>query len=222
GGDLGHLALHLGLALALGVVEGGDDQVLDHAGVLGLEQRRIDADRAHLALAGQGDGDHAAARAALDHQLGQFGLHGLHLRLHLAGGLHHAHDVFHSSSSSCGGGSPSGSAAASSRTVTLTSFAPGNVSIMALTSGSSWAAAVASCWRCSFSCRLVSPSGGRVGTITSQRSPVQFCRRADSVAMMPGSAPSASATSMRPFSKEIGRIWLSSASLTSTSRLAAA
>src|SRR5690606_9149548 len=103
-------------------------------------------------LARKRDHDHAAAGAAFDHEIGKFGLQGLHLALHLAGGLHHTHDVFHSSSSSGGGGGRSGStAAASSRTFTLTTLAPGNVSRMALTSGSSCAAAWAACWRCSTS-----------------------------------------------------------------------
>ena len=46
-----HLFLHRGLRLAPRIVEGGDQQVLQHFALLGLHQRWIDPDRLHFHLA---------------------------------------------------------------------------------------------------------------------------------------------------------------------------
>src|SRR5690606_9326740 len=157
-----------------------------------------DLQAAQLALAGHGDGDEAAAGAAFDEEVADVLLELLHLGLHALQVLHHAHDVFHSSSSSSSGsgGSSSSAAAGGSRTVILETRAPGKVSRMARTSGSSCAAWRSASWRRISSSRTVGTSSVVVPTLTIQLRPVHCLRRAESVWMMPGSAPSARATSM--------------------------
>ena len=61
-GDLLHLGLRGGLGLALGVLEGGDDQVLQDLGFLRLDQARVDLQAPRLQLAVELDLDEPAAR----------------------------------------------------------------------------------------------------------------------------------------------------------------
>src|SRR3546814_16717902 len=59
---------------ALGVVVRRDHQVLHHLGLFRLQQRGLDLEAPHLALAVQRDRDHAAAGDALDLDGGELGL----------------------------------------------------------------------------------------------------------------------------------------------------
>src|SRR3546814_2751984 len=144
----------------LGVVESGGDQVLQEHGLVRDEERRIDLDLPKVALAAQGDGDHAATRRAVDLQFGKPLLHLAHLGLHLLGLLHHLPEILHACSSSMksfsAGGAPSVSAsppessaaksptsstarpsgwAVESRGTTLNTAAPGQTVFTALTRG---------------------------------------------------------------------------------------
>ena len=65
-GHLPHLDGDQALRAADALVDGGDDQVLDHLDVLRVEQRRLDANADHLELAVDRGRDHAAAGAGLD------------------------------------------------------------------------------------------------------------------------------------------------------------
>ena len=70
------------------VVEGGPQQILEHARVLGIHRLRVDAHPADL-LAGELDLDGAAARRTLDHRQRQLLLGLRQLGLHLLDLLHH-------------------------------------------------------------------------------------------------------------------------------------
>src|SRR6266700_1341683 len=70
------------------VVERCPEQVLQHAGVVGVDRGRVDGHAADL-LAGEGDLDRPAAGAALHDRLGQLGLRLCELGLHLLDLLHH-------------------------------------------------------------------------------------------------------------------------------------
>src|SRR6476620_10385093 len=69
-GQRTHRALHrLGgelLRLLHRLVEGGGDQIFEHADILGVDDAGIDLDRLHFQTAGHLDGDHAAAGRSLD------------------------------------------------------------------------------------------------------------------------------------------------------------
>src|SRR3954454_10964173 len=99
-----HLARRLFVGLAMGVVQGGDDEILQHHDVLFRDDLGIDRDRLHLLRAVHADGDHAAARVAFDaggrHVLLQALLHLLRL-------LHHVLDVHISSTSRISAGKTS-------------------------------------------------------------------------------------------------------------------
>src|SRR3990172_993575 len=99
---LGHLGLHFGLALRLGVAARRHDQVLQDLRLLRLQEARIDAHAPHLALAVHGDHDQAAARPALDHECRKLLLYFLDAVLHIFDLLHHAHQVVHEISLSLG------------------------------------------------------------------------------------------------------------------------
>ena len=64
---------------------------------LGLDQLLVDAHALHVALGGQRDRHHAAARGALDRDLVELGLHLLHLRLQLRRLLHQPEEISHRS-----------------------------------------------------------------------------------------------------------------------------
>ena len=61
-----HLLLNLLVGFAVRVVDGGDDQVLQHLDVVFRDHLGIDLERLHLLRAVDDDGDHAAAGVALD------------------------------------------------------------------------------------------------------------------------------------------------------------
>src|SRR5262245_32059771 len=50
-GNLAHFGLHGCFGLGLGVLEGGDDQVLEHLGFLRLDEARIDLEPSGIELA---------------------------------------------------------------------------------------------------------------------------------------------------------------------------
>src|SRR6185503_2703471 len=87
-----HVAIQLFLGLALRVVDGGKDQVLQHLDVFFRNHFGIDLEALDLFVAVDDDCHHAAARRGLDAQFGHLLLQAL-LRL-----LHHLIDV-HSISS---------------------------------------------------------------------------------------------------------------------------
>src|SRR4051812_14934694 len=64
--DLAHLLLHQLLRLEDGLVDGRDDQILQHADVARVDALRVDLEAAQLEAAGHRRRDHAAARAGLD------------------------------------------------------------------------------------------------------------------------------------------------------------
>ena len=65
-----HLLRHLLVGLAVRVVDGGDDQILQHLDVFLRDDLGIDLQRLHLLGAVDDDRDHAAAGVAFDSQLG--------------------------------------------------------------------------------------------------------------------------------------------------------
>ena len=81
-----HLLRHLLVGLAVRVVDGRDDQVLQHLDVVLRDDLGIDLERLQLLRAVDDDGDHAAAGGGLDAQLGHLLLQAL---LHLLRLLHH-------------------------------------------------------------------------------------------------------------------------------------
>ena len=80
-GERFHFLFHHLLDLGLSVIVRGHDQVLEDLRLLGLEQRGIDLDMRHVALAAERDCHHAAARAAFDHGALKLGLHVSHAAL---------------------------------------------------------------------------------------------------------------------------------------------
>src|SRR5262245_55893004 len=92
-GDLLHLRLARSFGLALGVLERSDDQVLQHLGLVGLDEARVDLERASLELAVERHPDQAPTRLAYNLEVGEVLLHLLHAALNLLGLLHHFHEV---------------------------------------------------------------------------------------------------------------------------------
>src|SRR5260221_1404973 len=183
-GDLRHLLGDMRLDARLRLVEGGDDEVLEHLDLVGIEQRLVELPLAQIALAADRHLAQPAAggtghldRLELRLHLGNLGLHLLRL-------LHHLPEILHATSSpslissvpSCSAsGAPtaapdSGSKRASSRTASI--LAPREGSSTARTIGCSaaslrrWRARCSACSR-----RLGSPSSR--DTLTTQRAPVQ-------------------------------------------------
>src|SRR6185503_10058412 len=94
GGKSTHFFLYRRFRLLGSVVEGGDQEVLQHFAV--RHERRIDAHAAHLVLAGHGHLHHARARLALHFQGTELFLQALHVFLHHLRLLHHLADIaFH-------------------------------------------------------------------------------------------------------------------------------
>src|SRR5258707_400523 len=132
----------------LRLVEGGDDEVLHHLDLVGIEQRLVELDLAQIALSA--DRHPAPPAAGGPGHLDRLGLrlHPGHLGLHLLRLLHHLPEILHATSSpslmsslpSCSAsGAPAapdgGLRGASSRTASI--FAPGKVSSTARTIGCS-------------------------------------------------------------------------------------
>src|SRR5579862_3790533 len=93
-GQRAHFFLHGRLHLARGIIEGGDQQVLQHFPV--RRKRRIDAHAARLVLAGHCNFHHSRAGLAFDLQRAQLLLHAAHVLLHHLRLLHHLSDIaFH-------------------------------------------------------------------------------------------------------------------------------
>src|SRR5712692_1439656 len=150
----------------LGLVEGGDDEVLEYLDLGGVEQRGVELDLAQIALAADCHPDQPAARGAGHLDRLELSLHLGHLGLHLLRLLHHLAKILHATSSPSVISSPSvpivgapggASSGVSSRTASI--VAPGKVSSTARTIGCS-AAALRNCRaRCSTcSRRLGSPA----------------------------------------------------------------
>src|SRR5688500_18699915 len=88
--EAGHRLSELLVDLAVGVVDGGDDQILQHLHVVFRHNLRVDRDRQQLFGAVDDDRDHAAAGGRFDAQLSHLLLQ---LLLHLLGLLHHGLDI---------------------------------------------------------------------------------------------------------------------------------
>src|SRR5205807_6775270 len=93
--------------LPMRVVQGCDDQILQHLDIFSGDDLGIDLQRLHLLGAVDDNGDHAAAGVALDAQIGHLLLQAL---LHLLRLLHHLLDVHISSTSRISAGKTSRSA----------------------------------------------------------------------------------------------------------------
>src|SRR5438067_8812453 len=102
-----HRLRQLLIGLALRVVDGGDDQILQHLDVVSGDHLGIDLERLNLFGAVHHDGDHAAAGIALDLELRHLLLQTL---LHLLRLLHHLLNVHISSTSRISAGKTSRSA----------------------------------------------------------------------------------------------------------------
>src|SRR5215203_3168972 len=106
-----HQAAHLRgeffLDLAVGVVDRGEDHVLQHLDVLFRHHLGVDLQRLQLLVAVDDDRDHAAAGGRLDAEFGHLLLKAL---LHLLRLLHHLLDVHISSTSRISAGKTSSSA----------------------------------------------------------------------------------------------------------------
>src|SRR5215469_17469210 len=130
---------------ALGVVERGDDEVFEHFDLVGIDDRLIELDLLHVALAAERHRHHAAAGNAGNFDCGETFLHLLHARLHLLRLFQHLAEIVHRKSSPSIGSSvitvfsaassvsPAGASMAFSRTASI--LAPGKVSSTARTSG---------------------------------------------------------------------------------------
>src|SRR3954469_22206132 len=81
-GDRPHLLLGELLGRPERVVDGRDDQVLEHVDVLGIDGRRVDREPDELLLPGHGRLDDPAARGALDGGRLELGLDARHVLLH--------------------------------------------------------------------------------------------------------------------------------------------
>src|SRR5919201_746790 len=97
GGDRLHLRRRHLLRLLHRLVDGGDDQVLQHLRVAG--RLGVDAHRDQLLRAGRDDRDRASARRRLDGLRLELLLNFLHPVLHLLDLAQHLHGVFHSDTS---------------------------------------------------------------------------------------------------------------------------
>src|SRR5690242_3697616 len=196
----------MALDALLGVVEGGEHEILQHFALVGIDERLVDLDLAHVALAGERHLHQPAARGAGHLHLVEARLHLGHLGLHLLRLLHHLAEILHRESSpslrssalSAASAEASGSADPSSRTASMR--APGNASSTARTNG---------CWAASFRSdrSRASASSRKVGApsaldmLTTQRMPVHSPKSLPSLLARSRGAPSAGRNSMRPGSK---------------------
>src|SRR5437879_6780997 len=91
----------------LRLVEGGDDEVLEHLDLVGVDQRLVELDAAQIALAADRHLDQPAAGGAGHLDRLELRLHFGHLRLHLLRLLHHLPEILHATSSPSPISSPS-------------------------------------------------------------------------------------------------------------------
>src|SRR5258706_1967107 len=113
----------MGLDARPRLVEGGDDEVLEHLDLVGIDERLVDLDLAQIALAADRHLDQPAARGAGHLDGLELRLHLGHLGLHLLRLLHHLAEILHATSSPSPGTSPVMSSpplgSASSRTASM-------------------------------------------------------------------------------------------------------
>src|SRR5713101_4894697 len=205
-GELAHLLGNMALDALLGVIESGEDEVFQHLDLVGVGERFVDLDLAHIALAGQRDLHQAAAGGAGHLHLIETRLHLGHLGLHLLRLLHHLAEILHRKSSpslrssalSGGSASAAGSGAPSSRTASMR--APGKVSSTARTNGCCAASFRSERARTSACSRKVgAPSSPDM--LTTQRVPVHSPSSLPSRLARSRGAPIAGRNSMRPGSR---------------------
>src|SRR5215472_2264501 len=210
--ELMHFLLGMSRDFSPRIVECGDDQILQHLDLFGVDQRPIDFHLLKIALAVQRQLDSATAGDTDHLDSLELGLHLGHLLLHRLRLLHQLAEIFHVSSSSAvvssNGSNTAGVSSASDpvgekRSRTAAIVDPGKVSSTARTSG-----CLATSFRTSLSqrsscSRKVGSPGAACDRATSQRSPVHspssWLMR---LARLLG-APSAGRNSMRPGSKAI-------------------
>lgn len=94
-GDGAHFFGHGVLAELEGAVDGGEDEVFEEFGIVGIDDFGVDFDGFEGAVAGGFGGDHAAAGAEFDFAFGEFGLEFLHFGLHGLRLFDHFHHVGH-------------------------------------------------------------------------------------------------------------------------------
>src|SRR6185312_11303733 len=212
-GELAHLLGDVTLDALPGVVEGGEHEILKHLDLVGIDERFVDLDLAHVALAGERHLHQAAARGAGHFHLVEARLHLGHLGLHLLRLLHHLAEILHRKSSpslrssalSADSVAASGSAVPSSRTASMR--APGKASSTARTNGCCAASFRSERSRASAVSRKVgAPSS--LEMLTTQRVPVHSPRSLPSLLARSRGAPSAGRNSMRPGSKCTIWTWL--------------
>src|SRR5687768_2973876 len=130
------------LHLRHGVVNCGEHEVFEHRHVVGVDHFGGDGDRLHLHAAGDSHLHHAAARSALDHQLGGFRLRVEELLLHglrLLEQAAHVELLAHDDSTSSAPGKASFSRSSTEVTAGPSATSPG--SNASISSGSSGGAA---------------------------------------------------------------------------------
>src|SRR5262249_47073646 len=98
-GELRHLAGHHPPRFPERLVYGGEDEVLEHLGVVGADDLPVDLDGQDLLVAVGLDHDHPAARRGVHLALGDFLLQGLQLGLELLRFLHQVAESLHPSPS---------------------------------------------------------------------------------------------------------------------------
>src|SRR6516165_6701814 len=135
--ELMHLLLSVSGYFSPGIVECGDDQILQHLDLFRVDQRLIDLHLVKITLDVQSQLNSAATGDANHLDNLELGLHLGHLLLHRLRLLHQLADILHMSSSSIVGSSPAsepgpGSSGSGSidakRSRTAAIVAPGNVS----------------------------------------------------------------------------------------------
>src|SRR5262249_37183320 len=164
------------LDLGLGILGGGDDEILQDLDLGRIGELGIDLQTLHLAFAVERDLDHAAARLAGHLDALELGLHLRHAALHRLGLLHQLSEILHASSIPCScSPAPSGPLSGAgaevgdgSRSRTASTTLPGKAASAAWTRGWRSAAArsasIAACACCS---RLGAPDSP--DTATTQR-----------------------------------------------------
>src|SRR5436305_2158043 len=195
------------------IVEGGNDQILQHLGLARIDDAFVDLQALHVTLAVQGELHHSAAGDAGHLHGFELGLHLGHLLLHLLGLFHQLADIFHRSSSpalassaasdasavasSFASGAAPAPSIAPARSRTAAIVAPGKVSSTARTNG--WATtscrtALSCCAACSAS--VGAPSAWE--TATTQRIPVHSVSSCPSRLARSRGAVSSGRNSIRP------------------------
>src|SRR5579871_6994710 len=190
----------MGFDLVLGVLGGGADQVFQDFHLGRIDGLGVDLDRTHVALAVEGDPDHAAAGLARHLRPLELGLQFGHARLHGLGLLHHLAEILHQLSSTCSGTSAESAAGWTSSARTASMVLPGNSDRAAWTSGWRAASALTASAAAAACCsRLSSPGSPEIETI--QRRPVHSPRRWPSLLARLAGACGPGRNSIRPSSK---------------------